>query len=138
MIVEAVSKRSFNKGSNMDVFTKGDGRDVHGRFANGCRPGPGNPHSKRCNQFRARLFEAITPEDIRQIALQLVEKAKRGEAWAVKELFDRVFGKPTVGTLATAIDGELVQRIDLAKLSEADLRALTDLALKLSDGPARE
>lgn len=69
-------------------------RDAGGRFVRGNAGGPGNPHAKHVGALRAALLEAVTPEDFKAIAAALVSAAKRGEAWAVRELFDRTLGKP--------------------------------------------
>lgn len=40
------------------------------------------------------LIENTSEEDHLAICDKLIEKAKEGEAWAVKEYLDRVMGKP--------------------------------------------
>lgn len=67
-----------------------------GRFQPGhSKSGPGNPFARQIAQYRAELYDAVTREDIRDIALRLVALARGGEQWAVKELLDRTMGKPT-------------------------------------------
>ena len=39
------------------------------------------------------LAETVTAEDIRAVLTVLVEKAKAGQPWAVKEFLDRTLGK---------------------------------------------
>lgn len=39
------------------------------------------------------LAETVTAEDIRAVLSVLVEKAKAGQLWAIKELLDRTLGK---------------------------------------------
>ena len=70
-----------------------NGRTSRGRFAKGNPGGPGNPHAKQTTVLRSALLEAITEEDIREIAQSLVRKAKAGDTHAIKELFNRVIGK---------------------------------------------
>jgi len=74
-----------------------NGRTVSGQFAKGNAGGPGNPHGKRVADLRAALLEAVTPEDIRAVAHTLVKRAKMGEVQAIRELFDRLLGKPQQG-----------------------------------------
>lgn len=69
-------------------------RDPAGRFASGTCGGPGNPHVKQVARFRTAVLEAIKEEDIQAVVSRLVELAKAGESWAVKELLDRTCGKP--------------------------------------------
>jgi hypothetical protein len=70
------------------------GRDNRGRFAKGNRGGPGNPQAKRTAVLRAALADAVTAEDVRAIAKRLVIEAKSGDISAVRELLDRVIGRP--------------------------------------------
>ena len=70
------------------------GRDASGRFVKGCKGGPGNPHAQHVGQLRSALLEAVTAEDMEAIARKLVESAKAGNVQAVKELLDRLVGKP--------------------------------------------
>ena len=39
------------------------------------------------------LAETVTEADVREVIAQLLEKAKGGEPWAVKEFLDRTLGK---------------------------------------------
>jgi len=72
----------------------GNGRDVKGRFLPGNRHGKGNPLVKQTTKLRAVLMEAVTPEDMRQVVLKLVAMAKSGDAVAIRELLNRVYGRP--------------------------------------------
>jgi hypothetical protein len=40
-------------------------------------------------------MEAVTDDDIRAVAKALVKRAKAGEVPAIRELLDRLVGKPT-------------------------------------------
>lgn len=71
-----------------------NGRDASGRFAPGNAGGPGNPHGGKAARFRSILLDAVSDEDMRAVARTLVERAKAGEQWAVRELLDRAIGKP--------------------------------------------
>lgn len=94
------------------------GRDANGRFTSGNAGGPGNPHSRRVAEFRRVLFDAVTEDDLREIAMTLKEQAKSGNLDATKILLDRLLGRPTqhvinenselAGTLRLQIVEEIV------------------------------
>ncbi len=73
-----------------------------GRFAAGNTFGEGNPHHKRVAELRSALLDAISPEDLRAIVEQLVQKAKSGDVVAAREVLDRALGKPSQ---AIAVEG---------------------------------
>lgn len=81
-----------------------NGRDKRGRFAAGNPGGPGNPHIAKTAKLRAKLLEAVTPSDIEAIIKQLVTMARGGEISAIRELLDRVLGKPGPSDLAERVD----------------------------------
>ena len=68
-------------------------RDEKGRFRQGTKPGPGNPHAVAVAAWRSALVSAVTADDVEKVVGVLMAKAKAGEAWAVKELLDRCLGK---------------------------------------------
>jgi hypothetical protein len=70
------------------------GRAADGKFAPGNQFGPGNPFARKCAAFRAALMEAVTEQDIKDIAVKLRDDAKAGDKAAVKLLFQYVIGKP--------------------------------------------
>jgi hypothetical protein len=72
----------------------GGDRDAHGRFTRGNSGGPGNPHVKSVAAWRSALARVVSPADIKAVLAVLLECAKAGEPWAVKELLDRCLGKP--------------------------------------------
>lgn len=69
-----------------------NGRGARGRFAVGNAGGPGNPHARRVGQIRAQLLAAVTDQDLDSIIRTLIDKAKTGEQWALKELLTRLIG----------------------------------------------
>src|SRR5262249_33190998 len=71
------------------------GRDVHGRFTFGNPGGPGNPFARKCAALRKALLDAVSEEDIMDMARVLVLRAKTGDKEAVKLLWQYVIGKPT-------------------------------------------
>lgn len=90
---------------------------TNGKFAKGNRLGKGNPHAKKVGDHRAALMRAATPEDTMAIIAVLIDKAKLGEPWAVKEYLDRVLGK---AKQSLALEGQQVLKtylgIDLANV----------------------
>ena len=73
-----------------------EARDSKGRFLPGNPGGPGNPQARNVATWRKALAEAVSAEDVTQVAQRLVDAAKAGEPWAVRELLDRLLGKPHV------------------------------------------
>ena len=45
--------------------------------------------------LKESLMAAVTPEDMQDVVMMLIERARRGSIAAAKELLDRVLGKPT-------------------------------------------
>lgn len=74
----------------------------------GARPGAGRKPSAISEKRREfeRLLHETSRDDFRAIIDQLIEAAKRGEPWAVKDVLDRVLGKPKQ---AVQFDGEVMQ-----------------------------
>src|SRR4051812_1322658 len=69
-------------------------RDSRGRFAKGNLGGPGNPFTRRVAALRSVLIEAVSDDDLRQVAGVLLEQAKAGDLAAVKLLLQYTLGKP--------------------------------------------
>ena len=82
-----------------------NGRDDRGRFTDGNSGGPGNPHGGTVARMRAALLEGVTEDDLREIVAVLVEKAKAGDARAIRELLDRVLGRPCQALEVQAREG---------------------------------
>jgi len=72
-----------------------NGRNTKGQFTKGNPGGPGNPYVKKAAELKNALYDAVTQDDINEVVAKMLEQAKDGDAAARKELFDRVFGKPT-------------------------------------------
>jgi hypothetical protein len=80
------------------------GRDKTGRFRTGNAGGPGNPLAGKIAKLRAALVEAVTDDDIREIARALIASAKSGDTRAIKELLDRTIGRP--------VEADFVERLE--------------------------
>jgi len=85
-------------------LTDSNGRDGTGRFAAGNHIAKGNPFTKRVNELRAALMEAVTPDDLRAIAAALVKAAKAGDVVAARELLNRTIGTPSQTDLQQRIE----------------------------------
>ena len=74
--------------------TGSNGRGEGGRFGPGNKYARGNPHARRVARLRAELLRAVTPADLRDVALALLTQAKAGDVAAAKELLQRLLGPP--------------------------------------------
>jgi Mn-dependent DtxR family transcriptional regulator len=56
----------------------------------------GNQNATKSRLFSDKLRKILTqqPERLEKIAEELIHQAEDGEAWAIKELIDRLEGKP--------------------------------------------
>ena len=52
-----------------------------------------NPLARRVAHLQARIVEAVTDDDLADVVRALVQAAKIGEPWAVRELLGRCIGK---------------------------------------------
>ena len=77
----------------------------------------GNENAKKGKLFYDQLRKVLIQDDalkLRQIALRLVEAAEDGEAWAVREVIDRIDGKAIQATEISGPEGaELVKGIGI-------------------------
>lgn len=68
----------------------------------------GNQNGKKGKLFYDALRVALLQEDrkrLRNITDKLVKAAENGDAWAVKEIMDRMDGKPVQATEISGTDG---------------------------------
>ena len=75
--------------------TDPNGRGPDGRFTPGNKAATGNPYAKKVSRLRAALIGAVKPADIDKIIKVLIREAKTGDVSSIRELLDRVLGKPT-------------------------------------------
>ncbi len=71
-------------------------RDEKGRFLQGnkCAEGHENPTRRRRLVFQDGFYWRVQPKDMDAITEKLVELAKGGNMLAIKEILDRMIGKP--------------------------------------------
>jgi hypothetical protein len=70
------------------------GREANGRFARGKPGGPGNPFARRTAAARKAFCDALSHEDLVEIARAMKEKAKGGDVAAAKLVLAYAVGKP--------------------------------------------
>jgi hypothetical protein len=97
-----------------------NGRDAQGRFAPGNLGGPGNPFARRTAQLRRVLVEAVSDDDIKEIAAMLLFKTKSGDLAAAKLLLGYVIGKP-----GPAVDPDGLDRAEALRWAEDTVPAET-------------
>ena len=79
----------------------------------------GNQNGKKGKLFYDALRIALIQEDkkkLRKITDKLVESAENGEPWAVKEIMDRMDGKPVQSTEITGADGGLFETLNTVNI----------------------
>jgi hypothetical protein len=69
-------------------------------------------------QLKQALMNAVTPKDIHKIAKKLILQALTGDVIAVKELFDRLFGK-AAQAISLTDEREVEQPVTVEQLREA-------------------
>ena len=77
---------------------------------------PGNQNAAKSRLFYDQLRKVLKqqPERLNKIAEKLIAEAEAGEAWAIKELIDRVDGKAIQAQELTGADGSpLLQGIQI-------------------------
>lgn len=113
-------------------------RGKGGRFLPGNPGGPGNPFIKRVAKLRALLLDAVGEADLREIVQKLVESAKAGDMVAVRELFNRLFGRPGEAVEPDRVI-ELVARIRADEIeAQEHLRLCRRFTTPLSSGGTEE
>jgi hypothetical protein len=115
---------SISNGANAD-------HDASGQFKKGWRGGPGNPQVRRLALLRAVVTAAVAPDDMMEVMVALLDKAKAGEMAAIRELFDRTLG-PSIPfdvmakleDLQAAIDQRIPELRDKLKLALEEVARL--------------
>jgi hypothetical protein len=103
-----------------------NGRGPDGRFAAGNKGGPGNPALQRVHQLRTVLAECVSDRDFRTVVKKLLAQAKKGNIDAIKELLNRLLGKPPASLELSGPEGEPLG-MSLADVQLAVWEALADM-----------
>jgi hypothetical protein len=112
-----------------------NGRDARGRFTPNNAGGPGNPFARRVAGLRKVLLEAVSDEDLRVVAEQLVVKAKMGDLAATKLLFQYVLGRAAATVDPDTVD---VEEVELYKQAPAHAEVTDILRGRVGAGMAAE
>jgi len=89
--------------------------DIDSTISKGGAP-KGNDNARKGKLFYGELRKTLVQNDalkLRQIAEKLVESAIEGEPWAVKEVMDRMDGKPLQATSIENPDGSAITGIQV-------------------------
>ena len=68
--------------------------EANGRFARGNRAATGNPRNAKAQRLRSVLIERLTVAKMRSVSDALVRAAESGDLAAIRELLNRVCGRP--------------------------------------------
>jgi len=71
----------------------GQYQDENGAFKKGNPGGPGNPLLREGQRLRLAMLREIKAEDLAAVVHKLIDLAKNGEPWAIKEVLNRTLGK---------------------------------------------
>jgi len=80
---------------------------------------PGNQNARKGKLFYDALRVALVQEDkkkLRTITEKLVKSAENGEPWAIKEVMDRIDGKPIQATEISGADGGLLETLSTVNI----------------------
>lgn len=90
MVKKAKKRKKSEPSSNGEL-----GRNSNGQFTQGHSFSAGNKGStnEKTRELKKALLEAVSVQDMKDIASNLVAKAKGGDIQAIKELFDRCLGR---------------------------------------------
>jgi hypothetical protein len=91
-------------GPDAKPLAAAEGRDTHGRFAQGNAGGPGNPFARRVAALRSALLAAVTEADLDAIARTLAQQAKDGNVAAARLLLSYALGKPAAAVDPDTLD----------------------------------
>lgn len=79
-----------------------EGKDPkNGRFLPGNTFAKGNPLNQKAHQLRVSLLETVTEADMVAVTKRLIKMARDGDIHAIRELLDRVLGRPTASVELT-------------------------------------
>jgi hypothetical protein len=84
-------------------------RDAQGRFAPGNGGGPGNPFARRTAAYRQAFADAITAQEIGDLARQLYLQALAGDLAAARLVLAYTIGKPAPAAEPDRLDVQELQ-----------------------------
>lgn len=93
----------------------GNGRAGGGRFAVGNPGGPGRPPNEKALTLRRVFLDEISEEDMREIVGELKRQAKAGDLSAIRDILDRICGRPMPADVQVEIDELAAQVAALEK-----------------------
>lgn len=105
------------------------GQDNKGRFTAGNKFGKGNPDAKKMYEFRMRMLSRVTFVEFYDIIDSLINEAKGGDVFAIREILDRLIGKADAWSKLV----ELSQLADEMALIRTKLDAI---GVDLGQGPS--
>src|SRR5947199_10836989 len=110
--------------STQETTKTAEGRERNGRFAKGCRGGPGNPFARAVAALRTRLLQRVTEGDVDAVTDQLIRQARDGDLAAI-----RLFLLYTVGRPAATVDPDQLdaQELNLYKREAAGFDVFTPI-----------
>jgi hypothetical protein len=97
------------------------GRDAHGRFAKGNKGGPGNPYGRKVAALRKALAEAVSEDDLKDVAAALLLQAKAGDLAAAKLLLNYLVGLPTDPVDPDTLDAQEWRIVQQATVTVGEL-----------------
>jgi hypothetical protein len=103
-----------------------DGRDATGRFAAGNKLGRANPHYRRLAQARTAFLQAVGPEQVRELAQALLQRALSGDNDAAKVVLAYAVGRPQPAADPDRADLHEFALLAAAPTKPEVLRALMD------------
>lgn len=95
-------------------------RNPDGTFARGNAGGPGNPHASRVAELRSALLDAVSEDDVKDVARALVEQATGGNVQAARVLLNRLMGKPKADVEILGTPDPLMQELMMRSEKELD------------------
>jgi hypothetical protein len=100
-------------------------RRPDGTFKPGHKFAAGNPHQVAVGRLRARMYAAVSEDDLAEVIAQLVAGAKAGRLPYIKELLDRLLGRPYQALHLTGSGDAGDQEQALAGVSLGDIQLAT-------------
>jgi hypothetical protein len=109
----------------MPQGTAPNGRHANGKFAVGNKAGKGNPLMRRMQNLRCALLRHVKKEDLLEVVDALLEKAKGGDLAAIRELLNRLIGRPALPVELSGQDGAPLKGPSLVDVQLVIIQALS-------------